>query len=154
MRVALIGLAAVAVCASGCYFPSQKFAEEETRYNRFLNSPAALYCLASHLDYDEKASGIEMDAAEQKRLVGQLGVEAMRVFGDAGRIRFNRSIPPVIREAEALNMEGDARRMREELANRRELVGVLETSSAWYRQQSHRESMRIDQIVHNDIPTR
>lgn len=154
MRVALLIAFLAVIPLSGCYFPSQKFAEEEQRYNSLLDSNPALYCLASRADHSGKATDVEFDTRYQKRLVGHLSVEAMRVFGEAGRLRFDRSLPKNVREAEALNLEGDGRRMRQELEKRRELIGVLEGSSSWYRIRSHRELQRIDQILHNDIPTR
>jgi len=154
MRAFLLIPATFLVVLPGCYFPSQKYAQEERKYTRLLNSPSALYCLASRMDCAAKAGDIEIDARQQERLVRELSVEAMRVFGEAGRIRFNLAIPKNVREAEALNLEGEGQRMRQELENRRELIGVLDSSSAWYRRRSHREMQRIDQIMHNEIPTR
>ena len=149
-----LGLAAAVVlmCAAGC--THQRIAEDDRRHTLLLDTPAAMHCLASARDYGAYADELERDVREQKAMVTRLKVRVQEVFGEAGRVRFNKFLTRNVREAEALNLEGEGRRMRAEIRNREKLIGVLANRAAWYRRRSQRESRRIDQIMHNDIPVR
>jgi len=152
-RLALL-VAIAALGVAGCSGAPAEVKAQDTRHAPLLDAPAAMYCLASAREYDEYATDLESEIREQKRLVGELRARAQWVMGEAGRIRFDLLLPPNVREAEALNLEGEGKRMREEIQNRQKLIGVLEGRAAWYSGRAHREDRRIDQIMHGDTPAR
>ena len=154
MRLAPLGVVALVVGSAGCLADPPRSQVEDKRYVRLLDSPAAMHCVAGRREQAANAEELELEAREQRRLVRRLKVRVQEAFGEAGRVRSSMTLPKTVREAEALNLEGEGRRLREEVRNRERLIGVLDERAAWARRRAHRESHRIDQIMHKDLPGR
>jgi len=154
MRILGLGLSALAVFATGCLSPSAKQRLEDNRQARLLSSRPAMYSLANARRFNADADELEREVREQELLVRQLKIRTQQVFGEAGRARANMRVAKTVREATALNLEGEGRRIRSEVAGRMRLIDILKNRAGWSRRQAHGQAHRIGQIMHGEIPTR
>jgi len=152
MRRLCFAAAAVAWAMAGCLGGAP--AEEHSVYDRaVIRSPRAMYAFASARDSVLRSDQLLASAAAQNAERRLRIHEQQDLYVEAGVTRHYRVGEPDKREAEARNMEGDAKGMAAEIQNRKKVVETVYDRASWYSRRSSDERRRVHDYLRWPAPT-
>ena len=154
-RAAALLLGAACACAAlGC-MGTPEDVEGTGRMDisrRIVANHRATYALACANDNAYRVEELEDQLSGQRRNLAILMEERRQLQLEAAQLRAYSRAPDEIRLVQAMNLEGEARRLDGDIANLREIISKLEQTASWHRRQAGAETRRISQILRHPAP--
>ena len=138
-------------CALGCAGQQQAGPRHMDISRQVVRSYRATYATACARYNQNRARDLDAAIAQQQALLQESVEERRQLNLEAAHLRAFSRAPDEIRLVQAMNLEGEARKLRGDIRNRRQVIGTLDDRASWHRRQAAAERRRIALILRNPV---